>query len=291
MDIQKILRGKQEQFETYIADLPRMESGTLRDAMAYSYLAQGKRLRPSLFLLAAETFGADSQDLLPFAAGIEMIHTYSLIHDDLPAMDNDDYRRGKPTCHKIFGDGMAVLAGDGLLTEAFQMMISIRDIVEPARLLGALEMAASHSGIQGMVYGQSLDIEGEGKPLTLEELKTIHYYKTGALLSFSMASGALLAGAKEDEVKAMDFYGRKFGLAFQITDDILDATGSFETLGKPIGSDQKSHKTTYVTLLGIEGARSEARKAMKEAKVSISKISRDLAVFHSLGKYVIERDR
>ncbi len=291
MDIQKILRGKQEQFETYIADLPRMESGTLRDAMAYSYLAPGKRLRPSLFLLAAETFGADSQDLLPFAAGIEMIHTYSLIHDDLPAMDNDDYRRGKPTCHKIFGDGMAVLAGDGLLTEAFQMMISIRDIVEPARLLGALEMAASYSGIQGMVYGQSLDIEGEGKPLTLEELKTIHYYKTGALLSFSMASGALLAGAKEEEVKAMDFYGRKFGLAFQITDDILDATGSFETLGKPIGSDQKSHKTTYVTLLGIEGARSEARKAMKEAKVSISKISRDLAVFHSLGKYVIERDR
>ena len=291
MDIQKILRGKQEQFETYIADLPRMESGTLRDAMAYSYLAQGKRLRPSLFLLAAETFGADSQDLLPFAAGIEMIHTYSLIHDDLPAMDNDDYRRGKPTCHKIFGDGMAVLAGDGLLTEAFQMMISIRDIVEPARLLGALEMAASHSGIQGMVYGQSLDIEGEGKPLNLEDLKTIHYYNTGALLSFSMASGALLAGAKEDEVKAMDFYGRKFGLAFQITDDILDATGSFETLGKPIGSDQKSHKTTYVTLLGIEGARSEARKAMKEAKVSISKISRDLAVFHSLGKYVIERDR
>lgn len=291
MDINQVLQEKRIQFESYIAELPKMESGTLRDAMAYSYLAPGKRLRPCLFLLAAEAFGGDCQRLMPFAAGIEMIHTYSLIHDDLPAMDNDDFRRGKPTCHKIYGDGMAVLAGDGLLTEAFRLMTSLQGGADSERLLAAIRMASSHSGIQGMVYGQSLDIEGEGKPLSLEELKTIHYYKTGALLSFSVASGALLAGAADDEVAALDVFGRKFGLAFQITDDILDETGTFEALGKPIGSDLESHKTTYVTLLGIDGAKAEASKAIEEANQCISEISRDMTSFYTLGQMVLNRDR
>lgn len=290
MDIKELLKEKQEQFESYIKDLPKMEQGTLRNAMAYSYLAPGKRLRPCLFLFAVEAFGGDQKKLFPFAAGIEMIHSYSLIHDDLPAMDNDDFRRGKPTCHRVYGDGMAILAGDGLLSEAFHLMASICESVDSDRLLTAISMASSFCGIQGMVYGQSLDIEGEGKPLTLSELETIHYYKTGAMLSLSIASGALLAGAIEEEVKILDGFGRKFGLAFQIIDDVLDETGTFETLGKPIGSDAEQHKTTYVTLLGVDGAKAMAEKVIEEANQMIGEIDRDLSIFGALGQMILRRD-
>ncbi len=221
------------------------------EAMEYSLYAGGKRLRPVLMLETARMCGGDPAVVLPFACAMEMIHTYSLIHDDLPAMDNDDLRRGIPTNHKKFGEAMAILAGDALLNKAFEIVSGVENL-PPSRVLSAVSMLAASSGTEGMIGGQVVDIESEGKSIDLSELQYLHLLKTGAIIRSSCTIGALLAGASESEIQAVDEFASKLGVAFQIRDDILDCTGTEEELGKPIGSDEAEGKNTYVKLLGLE---------------------------------------
>lgn len=234
------------------------------DAMAYSLLAGGKRIRPVLLMATAEALGVKGYNYLPVACGLEMIHTYSLIHDDLPCMDNDDYRRGRLTNHKVFGEAMAVLAGDGLLTLAFEVMLEQKNVDAKALIETVREMAMC-AGNFGMVGGQGLDLENEGKTITAEELRKMHAGKTGALFIAAVRGGAHLAGANEKELLALTKFADLLGLAFQITDDILDVEGTTEELGKPAGSDEKNHKSTYVSLYGLEAAKALAEKTVAEA--------------------------
>lgn len=290
-NVEEILANKRILLETYLTGWSRGKGTLLQEAMSYTLGNGGKRLRPSLFLLTADLYGKDSENLLPFAAGLEMIHTYSLIHDDLPAMDNDAYRRGKPTNHKVYGEGQAILAGDALLSEAFYLMASLKETEPAERVLGAISYAADYAGLGGMVYGQSLDLLGEEKTLTAKELQGIHYYKTGALLSLSFVCGAVLGSAPQRDVESLDRFGRSLGLAFQITDDILDHEGSFAELGKPIGSDEVNGKTTYISLLGLAGARAAGKQAVAEAVGEIASLSVDSAVLSDLGHVVLNRKK
>ncbi|HMM05864.1 MAG TPA: polyprenyl synthetase family protein [Clostridiales bacterium] len=290
-NVEEILANKRILLKTYLTDWSRGKGTLLREAMSYTLGNGGKRLRPSLFLLTADLYGKDSENLLPFAAGLEMIHTYSLIHDDLPAMDNDAYRRGKPTNHKVYGEGQAILAGDALLSEAFYLMASLKETEPAERVLDALRYVADYAGLGGMVYGQSLDLLGEGKMLTVDALKEIHFYKTGALLSLAFVCGAVLGGAPQKDVEALDGFGRSLGLAFQITDDILDHEGTFAELGKPIGSDEVNGKSTYISLLGLAGARAAGKQAVAEAIGEIASLSVDSTVLRDLGKVVLNRKK
>lgn len=234
------------------------------DAMEYSLMAGGKRLRPILLMATAEALGKKGYNYLPVACGLEMIHTYSLIHDDLPCMDNDDYRRGRLTNHKVYGEAMAVLAGDGLLTLAFEVMLEQKG-VEPGVLVEVVREMAMCAGNFGMVGGQGLDLEYEGQQISPEQLRTLHAGKTGALFIGAIRGGAQLAGANSEQLKALTKFADLLGLAFQITDDILDVTGTQEELGKPIGSDEKNNKSTYVSLYGLEAAKALAAKTVEEA--------------------------
>lgn len=234
------------------------------DAMAYSLLAGGKRIRPVLLMATAEALGVKGYNYLPVACGLEMIHTYSLIHDDLPCMDDDDYRRGRLTNHKVFGEAMAVLAGDGLLTLAFEVMLEQKN-VDPRVLIETVREMAMCAGNFGMVGGQGLDLENEGKSISAEELRKMHAGKTGALFIAAVRGGAHLAGANEQELLALTKFADLLGLAFQITDDILDVEGTTEALGKPTGSDEKNHKSTYVSLYGLEAAKALVEKTVAEA--------------------------
>ena len=237
---------------------------TLRESMSYSLMAGGKRLRPVLLMAAADAVGADGTKFLPVACALEMIHTYSLIHDDLPAMDNDDYRRGKLTNHKVYGDGIAILAGDALLTLAFTVILRQKDAA-PEALLRVVDEISRAAGAEGMVGGQVLDIKAENRSISMEELRRVHMGKTGALFHAALRSGAILAGATEQQLAALTAYADHFGLAFQITDDILDVIGSAEEIGKPVGSDAKNHKSTYVSLTSLSEARDLARRTVDEA--------------------------
>lgn len=234
------------------------------EAMEYSLLAGGKRIRPVLLMATAEALGVKGYNFLPVACGLEMIHTYSLIHDDLPCMDNDDYRRGRLTNHKVFGEAMAVLAGDGLLTLAFEVMLEQKN-VDPKVLIEVVREVAMCAGNFGMVGGQGLDLENEGKSITAEELRTMHAGKTGALFIAAVRSGARLANASDNELLALTKFADLLGLAFQITDDILDVEGTTEEIGKPAGSDEKNHKSTYVSLYTLEGAKALVEKTVNEA--------------------------
>lgn len=236
---------------------------TLEEAMAYSLLAGGKRLRPILLMAAADAVGTDGTRFVTTGCAIEMIHTYSLIHDDLPAMDNDDYRRGKLTNHKVYGAGMATLAGDALLTLSFEVMLRQQGVSDAVRLAVVREMSQA-AGRDGMVGGQAIDLESEGQEIPLERLRQMHLGKTGALFRAAIRSGALLAGAKTEQLAALTRYAEAFGLAFQITDDILDVTGDEATIGKPIGSDERNHKSTYVTLLSLERAQRLAEETVAQ---------------------------
>ena len=233
------------------------------EAARYSLLAGGKRLRPILLLEMYKACGGTGELPMSFACAIEMIHTYSLIHDDLPCMDNDDYRRGRLTNHKVFGEDMAVLAGDALLNFAFETALTCDK--EPALVLKALSYMADCSGWNGMIGGQTVDIKNEGKEMTLDELQYIHSLKTGALIKAACVLGAILAGASDDKILAATRYAENLGIAFQIQDDILDVTGTAEELGKPIGSDAKNSKTTYITLLGLQKAKEFSEKYTKAA--------------------------
>lgn len=223
------------------------------EAMGYSLFAGGKRLRPSIMMMTAKMLGKNPEIVLPFACAMEMIHTYSLIHDDLPAMDNDDLRRGKPTNHKVFGEATAILAGDGLLTKAFEVASNYNEEgVLPKDVLRAIKVLSNSAGADGMIGGQMIDIESHNEDLEL--LRHLHSLKTGAIIRASGVIGAILSGADEAQIKAIDDYCYNLGIAFQIQDDILDVLGDEETLGKPIGSDAENEKSTYITLLGLEKA-------------------------------------
>src|SRR6266478_5539900 len=238
----------------------------LHRAMRYSLLAGGKRLRPVLTLAAGEAFGADTDDLMPAACAIEMIHTYSLIHDDLPAMDNDDWRRGRPTCHKAFGEAVAILAGDALLTQAFRVLASDFPKRNAERQVQVIREVATAAGtVEALIGGQMADIESEGKNVDAAMLEDIHHSKTGAMITASVVVGGLIAGANEDQIDNLRQYGKGIGLAFQIADDILDVTSTSEQLGKTPGKDQAANKATYPAIHGIDASNSRARQLVDEA--------------------------
>jgi len=263
----------------------------LREAMRYSLLAGGKRLRPILCLAAFELAGGEGDLAMPTAVALEMIHTMSLIHDDLPAMDNDDLRRGRPTNHKVFGEANAILAGDALLTRAFEM-VALRSSGVPAeRLLQVVGELSLASGAPGLVGGQVVDLECEGKSVDLETLEYIHLHKTGALLRACVISGAMVAGADASLQAALHTYSRGIGLAFQIIDDILDVTASSDVLGKTAGKDLTADKTTYPKLLGLEESRRRADGLVTEAKAALEPWRDRAAPLLALADYITSRDR
>lgn len=248
----------------------RAPRGDLYDAMNYSLLAGGKRIRPVLMLETCRLCGGEPEHILPFAGAIEMIHTYSLIHDDLPCMDDDDLRRGRPTNHKVYGEATAVLAGDALLTAAFEWMLDPSVELPPQRVLEAAGVLARAAGAQGMVGGQVLDMAGEGHAMGLTEVEELQRLKTGALIRAAAEMGCVLAGGSEEQRKAVCRYAERLGLAFQIQDDILDVVGDEVTLGKPVGSDAKSEKNTFVTLKGLDECRCLVDKLTDEAVEALS---------------------
>lgn len=249
----------------------------LCSSMKYSLTAGGKRLRPILLMAAADVAGGRGEDFIQVACAIEMIHTYSLIHDDLPAMDNDDYRRGKLTNHKVYGEAMAILAGDALLTQAFEVMLRQPGVPADVLLKVVREMAIA-AGPDGMVGGQAIDLESEGKHIPMETLKKLHMGKTGALFRAAIRSGAILAGADEKQLADLTAYADAFGLAFQITDDILDVVGNEAIIGKPVGSDERNDKSTYVTLTSLETARELAAQVVADGVKALEGFG-DKAVF------------
>ena len=261
---------------------------TLRASMAYSLMAGGKRLRPVLLMAAADAVGADGTKFLPVACALEMIHTYSLIHDDLPAMDNDDLRRGKPTNHVVYGEGIAILAGDALLTLAFTVILRQKAVPAEA-LLRVVDEISRAAGAEGMVGGQVLDLEAENRQISMEELRRVHTGKTGALFRAALRSGAILAGASEEQLSALTAYADHIGLAFQITDDILDVIGNAEEIGKPVGSDEKNHKSTYVTLTSLEMAQELARRTVAEAEAALSVFGQEATFLRELVAYLVNR--
>lgn len=253
---------------------------TVIEAMNYSVLAGGKRVRPNLIRETCRLFGGDEKLAEPFMAAMEMIHTYSLVHDDLPAMDGDTLRRGKPTTWSKYGEAMGVLAGDGLLTFAFETAAQAFAMTDdPARVGRAIHVLAHKAGIYGMAGGQAVDVEKTGKPLSEEEMSFIYRLKTGALIEASLMIGAILAGAEEQDVQRMEKIGTNIGLAFQIRDDILDVVSTEQELGKPIGSDERNEKTTYVSLYGLEAAEKEVVRLSEEAIASLSELPGDTAYF------------
>ena len=260
----------------------------LRESMEYSLMAGGKRLRPVLLMAAADAVGADGTKFLPVACALEMIHTYSLIHDDLPAMDDDDYRRGKLTNHMVYGDAVAILAGDALLTLAFTVILRQKD-VSAETLLRVVDEISRAAGAEGMVGGQVLDLRAEGVRISMEELRRVHMGKTGALFRAALRSGAILAGATQEQLAALTSYADHFGLAFQITDDILDVVGTSEEIGKPVGSDEKNHKSTYVSLTSLEEAQELACRTAEEAEKALSIFGTEADFLRDLVAYLVNR--
>jgi geranylgeranyl diphosphate synthase type II len=262
----------------------------LHRAMRYSLLAGGKRLRPALVLSAGEAFGADTDDLMPAACAIEMIHTYSLIHDDLPAMDNDDLRRGRPTCHKAFGEAVAILAGDALLTQAFRVLAADypnRDADCQVRVIR--EIATAAGTVEALIGGQMADIESEGKNVDALTLEYIHNSKTGAMISTSVVVGGIISGAGTEQIEKLREYGRRIGLAFQIADDILDVTSTSELLGKTPGKDNAVSKATYPSTHGMAASEARARQLVDEAVAIAAKLDLKTRVLEDIARFIIAR--
>lgn len=263
---------------------------TLCESMKYSLMAGGKRLRPVMLMAAADAVGAKGEKFLTTACALEMIHTYSLIHDDLPAMDDDDYRRGKLTNHKVYGAGMATLAGDALLTLAFEVMMRQQGVSAETMIQVMREISIA-AGPDGMGGGQALDLESEDKQISMETMKKIHLGKTGALFRASIRSGAILGGASEEALEALTVYADNFGLAFQITDDILDVVGDEAVIGKPVGSDEKNHKSTYVTLTSLEEAQRLAQEAVDTAIAALQVFGEEADFLRELVAFLVKRDK
>lgn len=261
------------------------------EAMRYSLMAGGKRLRPVLVIAAAELFGGPAERVMPAACAMEMIHTYSLIHDDLPCMDDDDLRRGRPTNHKVFGEAMATLAGDGLLTLAFELLSLQAQVtgVTAGQALRAVGEIARAAGAAGMVGGQVEDLAWEGRHATAETLRQIHRLKTGALFRASLRTGAILAGALDADLERLDAYADHFGLAFQIQDDVLDVIGDVALTGKGVGRDSKLEKSTYVSHFGLDGAAALARQEVQAAQSAVAPYGERAAVLVALAQFVVDR--
>ncbi len=292
------LQQKVEHINDVLEKFLPAEEGQQRiifEAMNYSVRAGGKRLRPILMEETYHMFGGSSAVIEPFMAAIEMIHTYSLVHDDLPAMDNDEYRRGKKTTHAVYGEAMGILAGDALLNLAYETAAKAFDMeVADARVARAFAVLAKKAGVYGMVGGQVVDVESEKSddcPITREKLDFIYRLKTGALIESSMMIGAILAGASSDEVSRVEQIAAKLGLAFQIQDDVLDVTSTLEVLGKPVGSDEKNNKATYVTFEGLDKAVSDVERISKEAEEQLDDLGYDDAFLKELFEYLIHREK
>lgn len=292
------LQQKVEHINNVLEKFLPAEDGQQRiifEAMNYSVRAGGKRLRPMLMEETYHMFGGSSAVIEPFMAAIEMIHTYSLVHDDLPAMDNDEYRRGKKTTHAVYGEAMGILAGDALLNMAYETAAKAFDMeVADARVARAFTVLAKKAGVYGMVGGQVVDVESEKSddcPITREKLDFIYRLKTGALIESSMMIGAILAGASSDEVSRVEQIAAKLGLAFQIQDDVLDVTSTLEVLGKPVGSDEKNNKATYVTFEGLDKAVSDVERISKEAEEQLDDLEYDDAFLKELFEYLIHREK
>lgn len=295
MNFQDELTKRTEETEKTIRSYLPAEEGfarTMAQAMNYSMLAGGKRLRPMLISETYGLFGGKEETVKPFMAGIEMIHTHSLIHDDLPALDNDDYRRGRLTTHKVYGEAMGVLSGVALLNYAYETMFQAFSLTEePDRVIRALRVISEKTGIYGMLGGQSVDVENDGKPLEKEILDYIYKNKTSALIEAAMMTGAILAGADEQKVSVVEEAAENIGLAFQIQDDILDVTSTTEELGKPVHSDEKNEKTTYVTLKGLEKATRDVEVISQEALELLSGLDRENAYLTQLIQELIHRKK
>ncbi len=300
MNFKEELQEKVGQIEAIIGEYLPEETGyqkTVIEAMNYSVQAGGKRLRPMLLQETYRMFGGAAGLEEPFMAAIEMVHTYSLVHDDLPCMDNDEYRRGRKTTHVVYGEGMAVLAGDGLLNYAFETAVKAfslaGDAAQMQRVAKAMEVFAKKAGIYGMIGGQNADIEAEdiGDKVTPELLLFIHEHKTAALIQSAMMVGAILAGASEEEIDRIEKCAYNIGIAFQIQDDILDITSSLEVLGKQTGSDEKNHKTTYVTLKGMEQAKRDVEVLSEEAIALISSFAQRNEFLEGLIRQLITREK
>ena len=289
LDFEKYYESRKQLVDNFLEKrMQKRGISNVDDAMKYSLLAGGKRLRPILLMATADALGANGYDFLTAACGLEMIHTYSLIHDNLPCMDNDDYRRGRLTNHKVFGEALALLAGDGLLTLAFEVMAEQRN-VKPSTLVEFIHETAMCAGNFGMVGGQALDLEAEGRAISAKELKTLHEGKTGAMFIAAVRGGAHLAGATEEQLLALTRFAELVGLAFQIEDDILDVTSTQEELGKPIGSDAKNEKSTYVSLFGLEEARKMADETTKEALRCLDMFGEKADALRELAKLMCHR--
>ena len=297
MDIKTYLKQKKEIVDTalerYFPKVPDFPP-SLRQAIRHSLFAGGKRIRPILSIAAFEAAGGKGEGILPLACALEMIHTYSLIHDDLPAIDNDDFRRGKPTCHKVFGEAVAILAGDALLTEAFQLMTNGSVLnLPPGKERFVLELVnkvAQAAGISGMVGGQVVDIESEGKEVDLPTLQYIHTHKTGAMILASVQVGARLGGAEGETLKAYVHYGERAGLAFQIADDILDVVGKTEVMGKSAGSDLSKKKATYPALVGVEESKKRARELVHLAVEALNLFGPEADPLREIAGFIVARD-
>lgn len=292
------LQQKVEHINDVLEKFLPAEEGQQRiifEAMNYSVRAGGKRLRPILMEETYHMFGGSSAVIEPFMAAIEMIHTYSLVHDDLPAMDNDEYRRGKKTTHAVYGEAMGILAGDALLNMAYETAAKAFDMeVADARVARAFTVLAKKAGVYGMVGGQVVDVESEKSddcPITREKLDFIYRLKTSALIESSMMIGAILAGASPDEISRVEQIAAKLGLAFQIQDDVLDVTSTLEVLGKPVGSDEKNNKATYVTFEGLDKAVSDVERISKEAEEQLDDLEYDDAFLKELFEYLIHREK
>ncbi len=303
MNIKKYLQEKKlivdSALERYFPNPPEGEgevkpSNSLHRAIRHSLLNGGKRIRPILSIAAFEAVGGKGDHILPFACALEMIHTYSLIHDDLPAMDNDDFRRGKPTCHKMFGEAIGILAGDGLLTEAFKLMTNRSSWDGPsndkALILDVVHEIAQAAGISGMVGGQVADIESEGKEVDLPLLQYIHTHKTGAMILASIRVGARLGGASGETLRAFTRYAERIGLAFQIIDDILNVEGKAIALGKSTGTDLSRGKATYPSLLGLEESKRRATELVQLAVESLKPYGPEADPLREIARFIIARE-
>ena len=294
MDITSYLSKKKSIVDKTLDKLvpsAKMFPASVHEAMRYSLFAGGKRVRPILAIAAAEALGARSSGLLPLAGSLELIHTYSLIHDDLPAMDDDDFRRGRPTCHKVYGEAVAILAGDGLLNLAFEVLSEPRrtKAVPANRLISIIKEISTASGVLGMVGGQVVDMESEGREIDFPMLEYIHTHKTGALIRSSVRIGALYGRAGKRQFTALSHYGELVGLAFQIADDILDLTGTQEEIGKDVGSDIKKGKKTFPGFYGLEESRRRAGEVADKAVHALRDFDRKADPLRELAKYIVNR--
>lgn len=294
MEFKAVLKEKASYIEKLLKEYMPKEEGyqrTIMEAMNYSLSAGGKRLRPILTLEACKSVGGDYKDAISFAMAIEMIHTYSLIHDDLPALDNDELRRGRKTNHIVFGEDMAILAGDALLNYAFEvMLLGSMNKENPKKYLNAMYEIASAAGINGMIGGQVVDVQSENKKIPKEKLDYIHNNKTAAIMIGCMRAGAIIGNANDRELENITQYAKNIGLAFQIVDDILDIVGDESKLGKKVGSDIDNNKSTYPSLIGLEESKEEANRLIKEAKEALTQISNDTEFLSDLADYIVDRE-